>query len=65
MPEQEQPLTEKDLTELNARLDDLRRAEALIQQAIRGGIEMTDQQRQVRDLREQLLRLKQAFFPGR
>lgn len=59
------PLTEQDLAEMNVRLADLDRADSLIDQSIRGGIDMTAQRQKSRELREQLLRLKQSFFPGR
>lgn len=59
------PLTENDLTEINRKLAELDQADALIEQSIRGGIDMTEQRKRSRELREQLLRLKQSFFPGR
>lgn len=59
------PLTNQDLDNINAKLRELDAADALIQQSIRGGIDMADQLRKARELREQLMRLKQSFFPGR
>lgn len=59
------PLTEADLTEINRKLVELDNADSLIQQSIRGGIDMSSQVQRSRELRDQLLRLKQAFFPGR
>lgn len=59
------PLTETDLSEINRRLGELDEADRLIEQSIRGGIDMSEQQKRARELRDQLQRLKQSFFPGR
>ncbi len=59
------PLTDTDLEEMKVRLAELDEAELLIQQAIRGGIDVKAQQERVRELRDQLTRMRQSFFPGR
>lgn len=64
MPQHPGPLQDKDLVEMNTRLEELAEAETLIQQAIRGGIDVKEQQKRVKELRDQLLRMKQSFFPG-
>jgi hypothetical protein len=58
-------LTESDFLAMQQRLEDLDRADLLIAQAIQGGIDMSEQSRSSRELRERLVRLKAAFFPGR
>jgi hypothetical protein len=59
------PLTDEDLTGINEQLSKLDDAAKLIDQAIRGGIDMSEQRKQTADLRQQLTRIKQSFFPGR
>lgn len=63
--EEKGPFTEDDLVELNKRLGDLADAERLIEQSQRAGIDMAEQTKRARELKEQLMRLKQSFFPGR
>lgn len=58
------PLTPDDLAELKKRLEELDEAERLIEQSVRAGIDMSNQQKQARELRDRLTRMKQAFFPG-
>jgi len=60
-----EPLTEADLTEIKNRLGDLDRADAIIAKLARAGVDVTQQQQTSREQREQLLKLRQAFFPGR
>ena len=64
MPEHEGPLTHDDFEELKVRLSELDEADRLIEQAVRGGIDVTEQQTRTRELRERLMRIKQSFFPG-
>lgn len=59
------PLTPADLEEIKQRLKDLDAADAVIDQAIRGGIDMTEQRSRSRELRERLNKIRQSFFPGR
>jgi hypothetical protein len=59
------PLTEADLEEMNRKLLELDEADKVIDKAVRAGIDMTGPIAKSREVREQLLRLKQAFFPGR
>ncbi len=56
------PFTDEDFTELNERLKALEEVDILIKKADRAGVDVTERKVQVRDLREQLMRLKQAFF---
>jgi hypothetical protein len=66
MPEQDDnPFTEADLTELQQKMRDLDRADRIIQRAKRGGLDMTTLEETSRELRTQLTKLKNAFFPGR
>lgn len=59
------PLTEHDLEQINAALVEIESAEGIIAQAKVAGIELGRQEVQARDTKEKLLRIKQAFFPGR
>jgi len=59
------PFTEKDLTELNARLEDVKTAELLLDQSTRAGIDMSAQIIRIKELKDQLLKIKQSFWPGR
>lgn len=65
MANENEPLTEQDFTDLKDRLKALDEADQLIDKAIRGGVDMTEQRQRSKELRDQLLRLRQAFFPGR
>ena len=65
MPQHPGPLTDDDLEELKVRLTELDEADRLIEQAVRAGIEITEQQTRTRELRERLMRIRQSFFPGR
>jgi hypothetical protein len=59
------PLTEHDLEQINAALVEIESAEGIIAQAKRAGIPLERQEEQARETKEKLLRIKQAFFPGR
>ncbi len=59
------PLTEHDLEQINAALVEIESAEGIIAQAKAAGIELGPQEVQARETKEKLLRIKQAFFPGR
>jgi hypothetical protein len=58
------PFPPNTLDDLKQRLSDLDTAEALIDKAARAGIDMTEQKKKSADLRAQLLRFRQSFFPG-
>lgn len=58
-------LTEEDLTQINAALTEIETAEGVIAQAKAAGIDLGRQEVQARETKEKLLRIKQAFFPGR
>lgn len=59
------PLTENDLQQINAALTEIESAEGIIAQAKAAGIPLERQEVQARETKEKLLRIKQAFFPGR
>lgn len=59
------PLTETDLNQINAALEEIKSAEGIIAQAKRAGIPLERQEEQARETKEKLLRIKDAFFPGR
>ena len=65
MPENIGPLTEVDLEEINQRLEELNQADKLIAQSLNAGIDVSLAQTRSKELRAQLLKMKQAFFPGR
>ena len=60
-----EPLTEEDLVQINERLDDLTQADLIIDKAIRAGIDMAEPKKTAAETRVQLMKIKQAFFPGR
>ncbi len=60
-----QVLTEEDLTQINGALAEIEDAEGVIAQATAAGIDLTPQAGMARETKEKLLRIKQAFFPGR
>lgn len=59
------PLTERDLEQINQALVEIESAEGIIAQAKQAGIDLSRQETEARDTKEKLLRIKQAFFPGR
>jgi len=59
------PLTEEHFEEMKVQLRNLDEADAQIRRAITGGIDMAAQQKQTADMRVQLMKLAQAYFPGR
>ena len=59
------PLTDHDLEQINAALTEIESAEGIIAQAKQAGIDLSRQEAQARETKEKLLRIKQAFFPGR
>lgn len=59
------PLTETDLQQINEALAEIESAESIIAQAKQAGIPLERQEAQARETKEKLLRIKQAFFPGR
>ena len=59
------PLTDQDLDRINAALVEIEGAERIITQAKAAGIPLDRQEVQARETKEKLLRIKQAFFPGR
>jgi len=64
MPEDEGPLTHADLDEMKSQLTALDKADKVIDQAIRGGLDMTGQKEKARELRQRMTKLRQSFFPG-
>lgn len=59
------PLTERDLEQINQALVEIESAEGVIAQAKQAGIDLSRQETEARETKEKLLRIKQAFFPGR
>ena len=58
-------LTERDLEQIDGALKEIDDAEGIIAQAKSAGIDLTPQETMARETKEKLLRIKQAFFPGR
>lgn len=65
MPDPKSPMTDADLVQINERLSELDEADKLIDASIRAGIDIKDQRERTQELRSRLVRMKQAFFPGR
>jgi len=64
MPNGSEPLTQADLERINSSLKSLDDADSIIERAKRAGIPLDEQEKESRDSRAQLLRIKQTFFPG-
>lgn len=58
-------LSEQDLEQINGALAEIESAEGIIAQAKQAGIDLTRQETDARETKAKLLRIKQAFFPGR
>lgn len=65
MPDENGPFTDTDLDELNARLKDLDSADILIRKAVQAGLDIGEADKQSRDMRTKLTRVKTSFFPGK
>lgn len=62
---EEGPLTDADLVELKKNLEELDKADKLIDQALRAGIDVGTQKDRAKEARDKLMRMKQAFWPGK
>lgn len=60
-----QVLTEQDLARINTALGQLDRADEVIDMATRSGIDVSTFKDRAKTSREQLLKIKNTFFPGR
>jgi hypothetical protein len=58
------PFTGETLEQLKAQVDSLDQADKLLDKAARAGIDVAEQKKKSADLRQQLVRFRQAFFPG-
>ena len=58
------PFDMETLDELKDRLKELDQADIIIDKASRAGIDMKAQQEKSQELRQQLMKFRQAFFPG-
>lgn len=58
------PFKPADLVDLKSNLAKLDQAELELERAVRAGIDMTGQRTQLRELREKLTKVRQAYFPG-
>lgn len=59
------PLGDKDLQEIELRLTQLLQADEQIKLAERAGLDVDTQKESARTLRNQLLKIKQTYFPGK
>lgn len=59
------PLTDMDLDRIQQSIRELNETEEILQRATAAGIDTADQRTRLEATRAQLLRVKQAFFPGR
>lgn len=56
---------EADLERINQGLERLDQARQILDLAKQAGLDVAEQEQRAKDSREQLLRLKNTFFPGR
>lgn len=59
------PLTDADYDGIKRQLDTLQDLDAELKKAAQAGIDVTAQKEQARQSREQLLKLKQTYFPNK
>jgi hypothetical protein len=59
------PLTDEHFQEMRKQLANLDEADAQIRKAIQAGIDMSAQQKQTAEMRTQLMKIAQAYFPGK
>lgn len=65
LAERASPLTEADLDDINRALVRLEDAASLIDKSQQAGIDVEPFRQRARERRDQLLKIKGAFFPGR
>ena len=65
MADLDNPLPPETAQDIRDRLKDLDKADKLIAKAVAAGMDVSGIQAETRKLREQLVRLKSSFFPGR
>ncbi len=58
------PLNEEHLRRINKSLADLDDAQIQVELAKRAQIDVADQEKQIREAREKLLRIRQVYFPN-
>lgn len=61
----ENPFTDADFEDMRARMRDLDEADKLVARAEQAGLDVTDKRKQSKELREQMLKIQRAFFPGK
>ena len=59
------PLGDRDLDDIRLQMKNLEEAERQIEKAMNAGLDVTAQRAQAKQLREQLTRIKQTYFPGK
>jgi hypothetical protein len=59
------PLGDRDYDDIKARMKDLEEAERQIDKAMNAGLDVTAQREQAKQLRAQLTRIKQTYFPNK
>lgn len=65
MAEAPQVLNEDDLQRIQTGIQQAEQAEAIIELAEQAGIDVSNQKERAKNARNQLLRIKNTFFPGR
>ncbi len=65
LEERASPLTEVDLDDINRSLAKLKDAASLIAKSQQAGIDVEPFRTRARETEDRLLKVKQAFFPGR
>lgn len=65
MAEAPEVLNEDDLTKLQSAIQKAERAEQIAEMAEQAGLDVTQQKQRAKETRDQLLRIKNTFFPGR
>lgn len=55
---------DNELQQIKTQLTNLDHAQRHIDQAVRGGINMDHEQKQLNESRDKLMKLKQSYFPG-
>lgn len=60
----EKPLTEQDLEQMNANLQTLADLDEQVRLAQLAGVDVSDQKARITETRQQILKMKQAYFPG-
>ena len=65
MPDEQNPFSEEDLTQMQTNLEKIKAAKLAVQKARLAGVDMGDAEKQLIELDQQIRKVAITYFPGR